>query len=575
MRANRFQSLGLTVAVCALALPGLAMAQLPSAATGSAEPGRAEQRLRDKIDGATPDVAPEIKAGAPAPAAMPAGADKVTFRLGALEVTGATVYPEGALAPFYAASLGQTITLADLYGIAAALTAKYRNDGYILTQVVVPPQTIDGGTARLQVVEGFIDKVSIEGPQSQGADLIRIYASRTRTGAPLNVRELERALLLVNDLPGVSARGVLAPSASTPGAADLTVVFERDPWDGLAAADTYGSRYLGPVQLTGALGFNNTFDRNERITAQTVLAPDPDSEAPFELGYFSVGYSEPLGTWGTSWNTSFSKTLTEPGFRLEEFDVRGLSSYFRIGLEHPFIRNRAENLSARAFFDWRDVSTRNNIEATRRDHIRAVRAGGRYEFLDSLFGIGVNSADLEIAQGLDVFGASDEGDANLSRTLGDPTFTKAEAEVQRLQRVTGSINLLLGLRGQWSNDPLLASEEFGVGGMGFGRGYDSSEIVGDDGIAGKVELQWNRPWYIGWLSDYQLFAFWDGGKVWNADATTSAGKKASRTSTGLGFRADLTPETRLDFTLAKPLSDRPDAEDDKGPRAFIGLSHKF
>ena len=95
-------------------------------------------------------------------------------------------------------------------------------------------------------------------------------------------------------------------------------------------------------------------------------------------------------------------------------------------------------------------------------------------------------------------------------------------EAQRLQRVTSNVNLQLTARGQLANDALLASEEFGVGGINSGRGYDPSEIVGDDGISGSVEVQWNEPYPVSYLEDYQLFGFYDIGKVWNTDVATGA-----------------------------------------------------
>src|SRR5690606_28306281 len=108
------------------------------------------------------------------------------------------------------------------------------------------------------------------------------------------------------------------------------------------------------------------------------------------------------------------------------------------------IRTRNENLKGRLAFDWRDVTTSNNIEPDRReDQIRALRAQMQYDFLDTLLGVAVNRVDLELSQGLDILGASDEGDANLSRPDGDPQFSKAELELQRLQRLTGAVNVQL------------------------------------------------------------------------------------------------------------------------------------
>ena len=115
--------------------------------------------------------------------------------------------------PLYRGRLGTTVSLADIYDIANALTNKYRNEGYILTQVVVPPQTIENGLVRLQVVEGFVDGITIAGePRESAVKQFRKYADNLRENNILSAQNLERYLLLINDLPGVTARSVLSPS---------------------------------------------------------------------------------------------------------------------------------------------------------------------------------------------------------------------------------------------------------------------------------------------------------------------------------------------------------------------------
>ena len=117
-----------------------AMAQVPGAQTGTASPGRVEEQIKaprfERALQAPVDVRESKISGAPE------GAEKITFELRDIEIAGASAYGEDELRALYADRLGQTITLADLYTIAGDMTRKYRNDGYILTQIVVPPQTI-------------------------------------------------------------------------------------------------------------------------------------------------------------------------------------------------------------------------------------------------------------------------------------------------------------------------------------------------------------------------------------------------------------------------------------------------
>lgn len=549
-----------------------AQQQAVDAQAGTASPARTGEHFEDAF---VPRVTPRVEVQKLAIQGAPPGAENITFELGGIAMEGATVYPEQDLRAVYADRIGTTITLADLYGIAADVTRKYRNDGYILTQVVVPPQTIDGGIAKLQVVEGFIDNIEVRGPDDFGMRRVSEYASHIKKGGPLNAGDLERALLLINDLAGVDARGVLNPSPDKAGAADLLIIVERKSFDGQIGIDNFGTRYLGPLQLSAAASLNSWLGHNERITAQFVMAPDSDHY--HELLFGSLAYEQPVTSSGTMLKLLGSHTHTTPGYTLDQFDVRGWSTNLSAQLEHPFIRSRAVNLDGRVMFDYREVKSKNNIpvDVTREDNIRALRVGGTFETLDNLLGVAYNVADIEFSHGLDLFGANDTGELAMSRPAADITFFKMNVELQRLQRVTDNVNLLFGVTGQWANDALLSSEEFGVGGINYGRGFDASEVIGDDGIAGKIEAQWTEPYNLGLLENYQLYSFYDAGRVWNQDATTASAKKETLTSAGLGIRADFTAMTTAGLMLAFPLNNTPQTQGDRDPRLYVNLNHRF
>ena len=194
-----------------------------------------------------------------------------------------------------------------------------------------------------------------------------------------------------------------------------------------------------------------------------------------------------------------------------------------------------------------------------------------------MFGVGVSAIDVEVSQGLGILGASEEGRAGLTRAQGDPQFTKVTAEVQRLQRLTEDFNLLVVGRGQLSADPLLSSEEFSIGGINLGRGYDPSEVTGDDGIAAKAEVQWNSPFAaeLDYVDSYQVYGFFDIGTVWDQDPTTSAQKRDSISSAGTGVRVNFVGDTQADLAIAFPLTREVQTQGDDDPKVYFGLNKRF
>lgn len=171
--------------------PGIAAAQ--SSITGPSDAGRVQERLKKAPE--LPAAGEQVQVRAPGIEGAPAGADKVTLTLKAVSFDGLTVYSEAELRNLYDSMVGQKISLADVYGIAAALTNKYRNDGYILTQVVVPPQTISSGAVKLRIVEGYIDSVTVQGDlKGSERKLIESYAEGVRRASALNGNALEQAM---------------------------------------------------------------------------------------------------------------------------------------------------------------------------------------------------------------------------------------------------------------------------------------------------------------------------------------------------------------------------------------------
>ena len=126
----------------------------------------------------------------------------------------------------------------------------------------------------------------------------------------------------------------------------------------------------------------------------------------------------------------------------------------------------------------------------------------------------------------------------------------------------------LGVAGQWSADPLLSYEEFSLGGEQFGRAYDYGEVTGDDGVAGSGELRYCDSTRWPWLSEYQVYGFYDIGAVWN-ETPGGGTTRDSLASAGAGLRLFLTSRLRASFEAAKPLTRMVQTTDDEDWRFFF------
>lgn len=559
-----------TLGIAAAGIAGSgASAQTPRPSLPApAEPGMPLDRLPPPVE---PQLPPPEEAPAIEPAQPPAGAEQVRFVLQGVVVDGATAYPEGVFGEYYQPSLGREITLADFYDIAAAIEAHYRDDGYVLTRVVVPAQTVTDGVFRLRVIEGFISEIVVEGDIGPVRALIESTLARIAEPRPVNISDIERYLLLVNDLPGIAAYGVLRPAGGEVGSARLTVAVERDAWAGFALADNYGSRFTGPWAAAIGIEANAFTAFGERTELVALTTPEWPEQIVGQLSH-----EMRIGSDGLTFRTRVSYGYSEPGFELAPLDVINDSLLVSAALEYPLVRSRAFSAYLGGGFEYIDTESDVLGELFTRDRLRVLFADVSALFGDDLGGS--NFMRFGVRRGLDIMNASQEGDPLTSRVEGSAEFTSLIAEYVRSQPLVYGLELYTNIAGQYGFEPLLSIEEFDVGSFAFGRGYDPAELTGDHGLGGTAELRFNGELSdlgsVGqWLGrtlpgSYQLYGFYDFGVVWNEDS--GAERSESLASAGGGLRLDLADWLRADLGGALPLTRSPiTADNNEKPLRFL------
>src|SRR5207245_2091542 len=147
---------------------------------------------------AQPEIVP-LPAAAPIEAAPPPEGPPV--RVDQVRIEGVTVYDELSLRALYADVVGATVPRARLDEIAQALQARYRNDGYILTLVRGEFQKSGGRVIFvIRAIEGYISQVKLDGDIGPAGELVLDMLERLTTKRPVKNADLERYLLLANDV---------------------------------------------------------------------------------------------------------------------------------------------------------------------------------------------------------------------------------------------------------------------------------------------------------------------------------------------------------------------------------------
>lgn len=499
-------------------------------------------------------------------AEAPDGAENFRLTLNTVTVEGNTAFDTAALRPLYADMIGREVTVRDLFGVANAIELRYRGEGYVTSRVIVPEQTIEDGNFRIIVVEGSVSDIVYDldiGPAQ--AAVVRLLEP-LRGVKPISIAAIERRLLLANDLPGLTVRGSLEPSADVVGGSVIRVTADRKLVDASLTFDNRNSPYLGSSELIASVTANSIAGNADRLGLMGKMS------TPAKRSWMVAGnYQANLGSNGLTVGLSSSYAQSEPGRELATLNIASEVLSELATVSYPLIRSRLENLRLVGEFEYRNVKTDLTDLAFSKDRLRILRAGFSYDRSDNWRGI--TAARVTLHQGLDIFGATDHGQPLATRIAGHAEYLKVTADLTRVQQLSDNFSLLATFTSQFTKTPLLASEEIALGGPNFGRGYNDGEISGDNGWAGSIELRYS-PELALLPRGVQFYAFYDGGQVWSLSNTRPSGH-VTLASAGGGVRANLHENLFATFEVNKPLNLDVATENGKPTRAFFSLTMHY
>lgn len=480
---------------------------------------------------------------APGATGVPPGAERVQVTPVAIDLDGNTVYSQADLAPFFQPLIGKTTTAAEIFQLAAKIERKYHDDGYFLAQVVVPPQRVADGRVRLRVYEGAISNVVVEGDVGPVIEQARAYLNKIGSKQAVNLRDIERYLLLTQDIPGIKTRAVMRPGKE-PGVSELVVQLTRKWGDLLDQVDNRGSKFTGPVQNLLIGGLNSFTQFGERLEGTYFTTFDRESNFLQATGSFLVG-SEGLRMRGY-----FAKGWINPGEQIAATGYAGRLTLFGLSAAFPVIRSRNLNFNVTGGFDYYRSIVDTSAGRLNSTDLRMLRLGADASYRDEFNG--VTYGNIRLSKGLATLGASQRGDPLMARQGSDPEFFKVQGEISRLQGVYAepgfSVNVFGTFGWQYTNDVLPSSEKFFLGGDRFGRGYYSGQVTGDRAVAGSIELQVNVVIPSGDVDSsiaatdaaglpVQFYGFFDYGRAWNLLATET--RAITARSVGGGVRVSV------------------------------------
>jgi hemolysin activation/secretion protein len=457
-------------------------------------------------------------------AGLPPGAP---FLVQTIRITGNTLFDAATLHALVADAEGKSLTLGQLDELAGRITDYYHSHGYPLARAVIPAQTIEAGVVRLEIIEARYGTIRQENRSRVDDSLLEATLSPLRTGQPIEQSELDHALLLLSDIPGVVAGATLKPGEAV-GSSDLLVDIEPASAvsDG-AVLDNYGNRYTGRVRAGATVNVIDPLHHGDVFTLNGLSSGSG-------MSYVRMAYESLLNGHGTRAGAAFSGLRYALG-GLDSLDAHGTARVQSAWAKQPLVRTRSVNLYGQLQYDHlqlRDHIDASTIRTDRHlDNLTVSVAGdARDEFLSG----GVNAWNVGWTAGRVAFddAAAQLADAGSAGIQG--SFSKWQVNAARLQSLSLADGLYLAFSAQWSNRNLDPSQKITAGGTYTVRAYDMGAVSGDAGYLATIEFRHNLGMNAYGL--WEAVAFVDSAHLKINHTTWAAGtNSASLSGAGLGL----------------------------------------
>jgi hemolysin activation/secretion protein len=449
----------------------------PAAAQTPPDAGALRQQIeRQPLAPPLPESGSPLQSDASAPIRLQDGA---SLTVKSFRFAGNTLLRDEQLQPRVNAWLNRPVGFADLQRAALAVATTYRDAGWIVF-AYLPQQDVTDGVVTIQINESRFAGAQLEGVAATrlNSETALRYVQQ-EAGQPLSGAALDRSLLLINDLPGVSVSGALSPG-DRQGETELLLRLTDDRLiDGIVRVDNGGARSTGEQRALLTTHLNSPLRIGDHVRADLLHSKGSD--------YLRLAYGMPVGSNGLQIGASgsyFKYDLVGKDFAA--LNGAGDSSSFGVDANYPLLRSRLRNLYLTFAADERKFSNE-ALGVRQSDYaITSFTTGIAGNVYDRIWGGGASSFTLSwskgrLHQGTLQIGENPELDRN---------FDKILYGVSRQQVLTSTLSLYGAINGQYSDDVLDSADRYYLGGPDGVRAYPINDGGGSRSVLASVELRW-------------------------------------------------------------------------------------
>ena len=422
---------------------------------------------------------------------------------------------------------------------AQRLQEAYRLAGYGAVVVLVPEQTLDGLTVRLEVIEGKLSQIQVAGMHEFSREnILRSLPSLVLHQTP-SLAALDSELLMVNENPAKSVRVVLQPGEKKAQVEALIVVQEQAIQQWIMSLDNTGNDSTGQYRLS--LGYQNANFRDTDAVFGLRLVTSPTELS--QVGILSSTFRMPIYRHKIFWEWSalVSNTRNTPN-QTPAGELRFSGAGLSVGARAIWTLPSLGEYKQQASLGLERRQYRNTCTLGTFGAAGCGTAAASVDVLPLTVGYtfqkpGMAYATVQGVSNLALGSAGDDGAFDASRPGAVSHYQLVRANAASNLALSPKWTLAWHMDAQLAAQALVSAEQYGAGGSYSVRGYPERIVSGDSGALLSGELSTSMTPMLGVTESpqsLQVSWFFDAATVRNRLNTACAAGQSACTLWGTG-----------------------------------------
>jgi hemolysin activation/secretion protein len=449
---------------------------------------------------------------------------------------------ENYLKPFQKKSFN----LKELQEVGKGLEAMIREEGFAFYRVILPPQSLNVGEVKLKVIAFGVGNIKVEGNSHFTEKNVLASLPGLKKDFSPNTADLSADVKVANRHPSKQVVVTFKQTENNEDKVDATVnVTEQPrPYQLSLALNNTGTQSTGDFRITAAAQYNNLWGLDHIVNASYTLPP----EHADTVKQYGGTYALPIYQTNGWLNMYYAYSSANNGTVATDLTITGAGEMMGIHYQQFLPKFEKYEHSLDVGFDSRyfenDVQFKKTQIGT---NVRSLPFSAMYK---------AEYPFEHLQTGYFVQWAMNTGwGSENSDTIYAKSRTGADSSWHIFRygtsMATSFENWLFttSLTGQYSEKPLIAGEQLGIGGSFDVRGYEQRETGADNGEILKLELtspEWQKM---------NAFVFYDYGHGTKEKPQAGEAIHWDLSGTGIGAKWQWQEYVNSSLTFATALND--------------------